>query len=234
MKVKIYHVETQEDYDHLMIELEKQGYEWINGDRPTSKSKYWGQREEDTIIFLNDWKDKRIAKGSLEAESTNPTFSRTPIVKYKAKETEKIVLPEYVADYLEEHYGGITEPSYWSRADLIRNWSGYIKFSGNLKAEKWAKDEFNFISLVQAIIANDYEVEKEEKFYWRKKEEYLLDFEKGWGLYLNFDESDDSIHFTVNKFEGGYLKTKFTEVEVINLIGKDDFERLEKVEIGVG
>ena len=48
------------------------------------------------------------------------------------------------------------------------------------------------------------------------------------------NDSDDSICFSVNKFEGGYLKTKFTEVEVINLIGKEDFERLEKVEIGVG
>ena len=29
--MKIYHTETQEDYDALMVELERQGCKWYNG-----------------------------------------------------------------------------------------------------------------------------------------------------------------------------------------------------------
>jgi len=33
--MKIYHVETQEAYDELMIELEEKGYKWLSGNKPT-------------------------------------------------------------------------------------------------------------------------------------------------------------------------------------------------------
>ena len=33
--MKIYHVETQQDYDALMSELEEKGYKWMGGDKLT-------------------------------------------------------------------------------------------------------------------------------------------------------------------------------------------------------
>ena len=33
--MKIYHVETQQDYDELMIELEEKGLKWLSGHEPT-------------------------------------------------------------------------------------------------------------------------------------------------------------------------------------------------------
>ena len=36
----IYHTETEEDYNSLMVELEKQGHEWLSGHKPTH-FRYW-------------------------------------------------------------------------------------------------------------------------------------------------------------------------------------------------
>ena len=39
-EMKIYHVETQEDYDDLMIKLENEGYMWFSGKKPTDKNEW--------------------------------------------------------------------------------------------------------------------------------------------------------------------------------------------------
>ena len=36
----IYHTETQEDYEDLMIGLEKQGFKWGSGKKPTEEFNY--------------------------------------------------------------------------------------------------------------------------------------------------------------------------------------------------
>lgn len=48
--MKIYHVETQQDYDALMSELEEKGFKWRNGEKPTQldKFKYHGK---DTYVY---------------------------------------------------------------------------------------------------------------------------------------------------------------------------------------
>ena len=38
--MKIYHTETQQDYDALMSELEEKGCEWRNGVKPTQFDKF--------------------------------------------------------------------------------------------------------------------------------------------------------------------------------------------------
>lgn len=48
----LYLVETQEDYDNLMVELEKTGVVWRDGKRPTKVS-YWESFKEKTVIELN-------------------------------------------------------------------------------------------------------------------------------------------------------------------------------------
>lgn len=63
-EIKIYHVETQADYDDLMIKLEEQGYKWVRGGKPTSKPQYWDKTKEDTLIFLNTCGEGIITRGS--------------------------------------------------------------------------------------------------------------------------------------------------------------------------
>ncbi|EAG7320883.1 DUF3310 domain-containing protein, partial [Listeria monocytogenes] len=38
--MKLYHVETQEDYDALMVNLEEEGYRWNDKEKPTEYSSW--------------------------------------------------------------------------------------------------------------------------------------------------------------------------------------------------
>lgn len=83
-EVKIYHVETQEDYDDLMIKLEEQGYMWLSGDKPTSKG-YWAASERETIVYLNDIEEYKMTYGFLSTARNK--YSDRHIIKYKAGDT---------------------------------------------------------------------------------------------------------------------------------------------------
>ncbi|HFK1040675.1 TPA: DUF3310 domain-containing protein [Listeria monocytogenes] len=81
--MELYHVETQEDYDALMVELEKEGYTWLHNMVPT-KFNAWTSFLEDTII-------KKTENGKLKYADRNYYLCNepdTPIEKYKAKKTE--------------------------------------------------------------------------------------------------------------------------------------------------
>ena len=77
--MKIYHVETQQDYDALMIELEEKGCEWRCGVNPTQldKFKIYGKDtyiyEEYDIISLSDGYYSKVYR------------SNETLIEYKAK-----------------------------------------------------------------------------------------------------------------------------------------------------
>ncbi|EAD9211767.1 DUF3310 domain-containing protein [Listeria monocytogenes] len=82
-QMELYHVETQEDYDALMVELEKEGYTWLHNMVPT-KFNAWTSFLEDTII-------KKTENGKLKYADRNYYLCNepdTPIEKYKAKQDE--------------------------------------------------------------------------------------------------------------------------------------------------
>lgn len=81
--MKIYHTETIEDYDALMIELEEQGCTWAYGHKPTT-SNDWRFQEEHTCIKL---KGQAINRGDLEL--FNNLHPDVPIIKYKSREEVK-------------------------------------------------------------------------------------------------------------------------------------------------
>lgn len=79
--IRIYHVETQEDYDDLMVMFEELGVLWNDGTIPTDEN-CWTLRKEETAICLYD--DDTITHGSLVASKRyNPD---SPIRKHKAKQ----------------------------------------------------------------------------------------------------------------------------------------------------
>ncbi|HHR2028845.1 TPA: DUF3310 domain-containing protein [Listeria monocytogenes] len=81
--MKLYHVETQEDFDSLMIYLENTGCTWESGKNPTSKVRHvWGIHGHETIICLNG---SKISLG--EIHNCMRDYPDTPIRKYKAKES---------------------------------------------------------------------------------------------------------------------------------------------------
>ena len=85
IEMKIYHTETQEDYDALMVELEEEGVSWFNGVQMTKKPDNWGVHKKHTYVrvdgvyafydsvYFHEWRCPDI-----------------PITTYKAKADDKM------------------------------------------------------------------------------------------------------------------------------------------------
>lgn len=82
IQLKIYHTETQEDYDALMVELEAQGFMWSFG-RKLSESNNWHVSEHLTCIRVYDSEVNHASLNYYKEE-----YSHIPITKYKAKVNE--------------------------------------------------------------------------------------------------------------------------------------------------
>ena len=84
-KMKIYHTETQRDFDALMIELEAVGCEWFSGRKPTEATTYWKLNSIETCVKI----DKKVIAYN-EKGYYAMRYPSTPITKYKAKADEKM------------------------------------------------------------------------------------------------------------------------------------------------
>ena len=95
--MKIYHTETQEDYNTLMVELEEKGRKWLGGNEPTF-FKFWKTYKESTCIIISD---KGITFGNIEqSKKQHPNI---PIIEYKAKgENMKMTKEEMKRYFLNE------------------------------------------------------------------------------------------------------------------------------------
>ena len=82
--MKIYHTETQTDYDALMIELERQGCKW-SFDRKLSEVNNWRMNEHLTCLRVYD---SKVNHASLNYYKED--YPDVPIIKYKAKVDEKM------------------------------------------------------------------------------------------------------------------------------------------------
>ncbi|EAF4459085.1 DUF3310 domain-containing protein [Listeria monocytogenes serotype 1/2a] len=86
--MKLYHTEAQEDYDALMVELEKEGCMWADETKPTHNNN-WIEFKRDIVI------ERSIQDRLVYMEKTyfeNP-YSTIPIKKYKAKK-ERVLTAE--------------------------------------------------------------------------------------------------------------------------------------------
>ncbi len=83
--MKIYHTETQADYDALMIKLEAEGCKWLSGRKPTETTKNWKINSSDTCVRV----DKKMAMYDKKSYYTWE-YPRVPITTYKAKADERM------------------------------------------------------------------------------------------------------------------------------------------------
>lgn len=94
LKMKFYHVKTQEAYDALMLELEGLGYRWFSGARPT-ESNFWSDCLKDTYIKVDG---KFLTYGNVKA-TYKDLYSDYPLIEYKAAEREsKEPVAQEIAD----------------------------------------------------------------------------------------------------------------------------------------
>ena len=109
--MKIYHTETQEDYDALMVELESDGVVWRFGALPT-KENNWKERLENMCVAVSH----QVAEyGSIDTYLK--IYSDIPIIKYKAKADEKMKFTkENVEKVINEYFW---QADFESCGDLI-------------------------------------------------------------------------------------------------------------------
>ena len=99
--MKMYHTETQEDYDALMVELERLGIQTLG-------KRYWEVYENQTVVIVHAFcrhsKSTRTdtAYGSLGWALQN--YPTVPIQKYKAKADEKMKFTKENVYKLAERY----------------------------------------------------------------------------------------------------------------------------------
>ncbi|EOH9997235.1 DUF3310 domain-containing protein [Listeria monocytogenes] len=82
--MKIYHTETQEDYDALLENLKNEGWTWFFGEAITSyNSQLWERNKQNTVVHIEE---EGVSCGSLSyAKYLHPNI---PIEKYKVKQDE--------------------------------------------------------------------------------------------------------------------------------------------------
>ncbi|ECB9527285.1 DUF3310 domain-containing protein [Listeria monocytogenes] len=82
--MKIYHTETQEDFDALLGKLKNEGYSWFFGEViPSYDSELWERNKQNTVVHIEE---EGVSCGSLSyAKYLHPNI---PIEKYKVKQDE--------------------------------------------------------------------------------------------------------------------------------------------------
>lgn len=110
----IYHTATQEDYESLIIKLEKLGFKWGSGEKPTEEFNYNKYTSETTITTYSD--DDIIKYSCLKYEMEfNPGEL---IIKYKADKKQE------TNDFIKEltvkiYYNEITKKHYNSYEEAV-------------------------------------------------------------------------------------------------------------------
>lgn len=109
-----------------------------------------------------------------------------------------------------------------SKLMVLQNFSGKFGVPTKMDDDKWKK--------ISEAVFNDYKfkLEQPQKYYWRKKKEYLAWFENHENFYLTKDFIE-KVGLDNLENEGTYKWYKFSEDLAKNLL-KDDFDKFEKVE----
>lgn len=83
-RMKIYHTETQEDFDALLGKLKNEGWTWFFGEAITQDdSELWERFKYDSALFVDE---EGVSYGTLSYAEDN--YPDTPIEKYKVKQDE--------------------------------------------------------------------------------------------------------------------------------------------------
>ena len=227
--MKRYYLKTQKDYDNLMSELESQGYRWSRGEKPTELN-LWTDYGKNTYVLVNSV-SKQLQYGGAEYE----------VVQHEA---EKVVVPQFVADWFEEHkkgrsiYGIIGLLNDLSKCDDEKMFTWKMNCKGRNGHKLTNAQEV----IAKMYLFQNYEVEEEKKYYWRKKKEYLLDFEDSQYLRMWSIDAERYYEFTSmmgigdSYNESGQIdfsyKCKFTESELVKDLG-DEINKLESVDVSI-
>lgn len=192
--MRVYHTETQEDFNALMEELEREGCIWQSGDEPTALKINWFNHHRNTIVRVKN----RVLVFNSKEHITNDTLIEKYTKESKIKSKVPVV-PQFVADWYEKYKCDL-EYSIWK---YIRNWDyheedGFFNFMND-------NDNESIKTLIK--MQNGYEVEKETLYYVK-----FVDANNGNKCYLNV--RSDGCKSLNNSVQNVIFKTQFTEAEI--------------------
>ena len=117
----IYHTETEEDYNSLMVELEKQGFRWGSGGKPTEEFNYKEYTSETTITTDDDVINYSCVEFEIKFNPEEPIIEynpEEPIIEYKSK--KKVETNDFIKELtVKIYYNEITKKHYNSYDDAI-------------------------------------------------------------------------------------------------------------------
>ena len=113
--------------------------------------------------------------------------------------------------------------AYYAVADAIDTYAGNQEFKDMFSGSK----EFEMY-LIAMLNHYTFKLEQPQKYYWRKKKEYLAWFEKQESSYVRYFYQGASVTLSILDYDSLY-KMQFTSQEARDLL-KDDFDKFEKVE----
>lgn len=197
--MKIYHTETQQDYDYLMIELGRLGYVFINGD-PVVELESWNS--SDTCVRTTD-------NYVLDIDTVGhykDKFPELSIVKYKAPVDNRVKVQECVAEWYENNKDNLEIRLFNVIADMSKYGKATTEF------EKWIdkRDTSSFETLIRMKLSGYTVIEEEPK----EPLYYIKLIKNSYEGYLNLNIKTGEL-FIAGKPEYEYFRTKFTKDEIL-------------------
>lgn len=225
---KAYKAKTQEQFNKILEQADKQGIRWFMGDKATDNKYYWNCRRENTVVLV----DERGLTTWSEADATasgrykivdfveepkvvqiNPWCVRVDAPDFAAAQSQ---LDKWLNDMMKRTNKEIEEKCYTVRVDG-RNVTVITPDGKKATAKCHPDDDFDLAEGVRIAL------EKIER-----KEHKLT--EKEWEI-LNFLDAIDCDTMYINK--GCQVCGKNDEKEIVELSGdsvKDLFDWLEDFE----
>ncbi|WP_235022196.1 DUF1642 domain-containing protein [Listeria monocytogenes] len=188
--MRVYHTETQEDFNALMEKLEREGCIWGNDNVLTELKHKWTIWRKNTVII--------VKKGALAILPKSCVTNDKLIEKYSKSTNSKVpVVPQFVADWYEDNKENL-DYKIW---EYIYDW----KYQ-DCESDFYDFMDDNSLKPIETLIQMQYgyEVEQEQLYYVQ-----LIANSLG---YLN--ERNDGRRSLSDTVQHDIFKTQFTEAEI--------------------
>lgn len=195
-KMKIYHTETQEDYDALMVELEEQGYVWTSGRKPT-ESKDWIDHKENTCVEIRE----KISRTNISFFKFE--YPEIPIIKYKAKDKDRMKFTRQ--NVLNQMDGWMNEPDS-TVEDLMRRITALEYVTIPLFVADWLESKKRHRYSLRASIDVDWQLVPKEIKDWVSTGTNDEVFARAWLDGYNIEK--EQLYHVLNT-EGQFLLRKY-------------------------
>ncbi|ENZ6314750.1 DUF1642 domain-containing protein [Listeria monocytogenes] len=191
--MRVYHTETQEDFNALMEELEREGCIWGNDNLLTELKHKWTIWRKDTVIIVKKGALAILPKSCVTNDKLIVKFTKSNNIKSKVP-----VVPQFIAEWINH----CKQKGY----DLFLS-IDYDDSDMPYEIYEWLTSTVNNQELFALAWLDSYEVEKEPLYYVK-----FVDANNGNKCYLNV--RSDGCKTLNNSVQNDIFKTQFTEAEI--------------------